>query len=209
MNLVITAIIFLEISYVLCRHVPLQHNNDNLHSVKKPLGGMDKFGHIEKTLYNELFDIDLDKKAIAKLHDSTNFIQRFSTKSGKEVGVKRQKRHVQVTDNENFTEMDRELDNEITSYLLTNNNNVDELAMRDMATFYFDMINLLQYELKEIGERGGNVREHRRKPRKSRRLRPKRSLRSLLKDTHIKNILRKYFQQKQNQENGNPLLRYG
>lgn len=112
-------------------------------------------------------------------------------------------------ESENREENNGENDNEATySQHLKVNREINKSVERYMKNFLFDMMTLFQYEMKEFAEREKDSQRHQRKRRKP-SLRPKRSIRSLLKDAHIKDILIKYFKQKQREENGKPLLRYG
>jgi hypothetical protein len=164
------------------------------------------FGLFGKNSASEIFETISDNNIATKMIESN---QQFPiSKEENDIVANREKRSVHVVGSEDNFAVDTEMNNEITSYLQTENE-VEQSMERHMTSFYVDMINLFQYELLEIADRESNARQHLRKQRKSPSLRPKRSLRSLLKDAHIKNILMKYFQQKQSQEHGNPLLRYG
>lgn len=128
------------------------------------------------------------------------------------IKFEKESRKIETNENyesENREEKNEEKDNEAAySQHLEVNKEVNKSVERYMKNFLFDMMTLFQYEMKEFAEREKDNHRHQRKHRRP-SLRPKRSIRSLLKDAHIKDILIKYFKQKQREENGKPLLRYG
>ncbi|XP_060565053.1 uncharacterized protein LOC132724239 [Ruditapes philippinarum] len=204
MKLVAIFIFFLELSFSLCRIINSQY--DKVHPEQNLKGDAHMFGLFGKNSASEIFETISDNNIATKMIESN---QQFPiSKEENDIVANREKRSVHVVGSEDNFAVDTEMNNEITSYLQTENE-VEQSMERHMTSFYVDMINLFQYELLEIADRESKTRQHLRQQRKSPSLRPKRSLRSLLKDAHIKNILMKYFQQKQSQEHGNPLLRYG
>lgn len=83
---------------------------------------------------------------------------------------------------------------------------IDKSVKKHLEHLLFNMMIVVDREMEQISKESRNQRRHgHRRPRS----RPKRNINALLDDNNVRKILMDYFRQKQGEDNGNPLFRFG